>query len=296
MQTRREFLLNGVSATAMTVALLQALVPSRAAAQPAVPAMPPRNPWLADSVYPTSHFNPGATNSVIFAGPVHGRSLAVDDVKTVPTVITSNPAIKKVGAETIAFASGAVGVLKLRLTGKALEADNFVAYPGFEADAGLATEAAIQAVLEKLDAAERARDETQIVAALATVGGMGKIIGTGINGVYNLFDKDGTPHVNQHLSAQTRRLARRRSAGRGQVCGKRRDGTAVQRAAAAHQSRTLYWAAEAAGPTPTAELLRDRVCSAQGTPGLAPEGHPCAILGSYVAQPPPPLTLAAPLR
>ena len=36
----------------------------------AVPQMPPRNPWLADSAYPTSHFNPGATDSVLHAGPV----------------------------------------------------------------------------------------------------------------------------------------------------------------------------------------------------------------------------------
>ncbi len=34
------------------------------------------------------------------------------------TVITSNPAIKKIGDETIVFASSAVGVQKLRLTGK----------------------------------------------------------------------------------------------------------------------------------------------------------------------------------
>jgi hypothetical protein len=32
------------------------------------PNMPAHNPWLTDSVYPTSHFNPGATDSVLFAG------------------------------------------------------------------------------------------------------------------------------------------------------------------------------------------------------------------------------------
>jgi len=153
--------------------------------------MPAANPWLADSVYPTSHFNPGATDSVLFPGPVHGRKLSFDDVKTVPTVITSNPALKTVGNATIAFASGAVGVQKLILTGKALEAGNFVAYPGFEADAAKATADAIQSVLDKLDSAERARDETQIVQALSTMGTMGLNLQTGINGVYNLFDKDG---------------------------------------------------------------------------------------------------------
>jgi hypothetical protein len=84
-----------------------------------------------------------------------------------------------------------VGVLKLRLTGKAMEAGNFVAYPGFEADAGLATDAAIQGVLGRLDAAERALDEAQVVAALGDMTSMGLNLETGINGVYNLFDKDG---------------------------------------------------------------------------------------------------------
>ena len=49
-----------------------------------------------------------------------------------PTVITSNPAIKKVGKQTIAFASGAVGVQKIVLTGKQMKAGNVIAYPGFE--------------------------------------------------------------------------------------------------------------------------------------------------------------------
>jgi hypothetical protein len=72
-----------------------------------------------------------------------------------------------------------------------LEAGNFVPYPGFEADAAKATPAAIQSVLDNLDKAERARDETQIVKALSTMETMGLNLQTGINGVYNLFDKDG---------------------------------------------------------------------------------------------------------
>jgi hypothetical protein len=190
MKNRREFLLGCI--TLIGTALGGPVwVTGPARAQQRVPNMPARNPWLADSVYPTSHFNPGATDSVLFRGPVNGRKLSPSDVKTVPTVITSNPAIKKVGNETIAFASGAVGVQKLRLTGKGLEAGNFVPYPGFEADAAKATPAAIQSVLDTLDKAERARDETQIVKALSTMETMGLNLQTGINGVYNLFDKDG---------------------------------------------------------------------------------------------------------
>jgi hypothetical protein len=47
--------------------------------------MPARNPWLTDSFYPTLHFNGGATDSVIFAGPKMGKTLtAGKDVKVVP--------------------------------------------------------------------------------------------------------------------------------------------------------------------------------------------------------------------
>jgi hypothetical protein len=170
--TRRNFLVTSVSIAGFGLSPI-AVAPQLALAQGTSPAMPPRNPWLAEGVYPTSHFNAGATDSVLFAGPVRGRKLRLEDVKVAPTVITSNPAIKKVGGESIAFASGAVGVLKLRLTGTALEAGSFVPYPGFEADAAKATNGAIQVVLDKLDAAERARDEKQIVAALAAMGSMG---------------------------------------------------------------------------------------------------------------------------
>jgi hypothetical protein len=108
MNSRREFLFVGSSIIA-ALAAQTVTTAGTAAAQKLSPSMPARNPWLAESVYPTSHFNPAATDSVLFAGPVHGRKLAHDDAKSVPTVITSNPALKKLRSETIAFASGAVG-------------------------------------------------------------------------------------------------------------------------------------------------------------------------------------------
>jgi hypothetical protein len=74
--------------------------------------MPARNPWLADGVYPTSHFNSEATDSVLHAGPVKGNRLTRDkDVKVVSNVMVSNPALKKVGTDTAATAPGAVVVL-----------------------------------------------------------------------------------------------------------------------------------------------------------------------------------------
>src|SRR5829696_8799409 len=92
-------------------------------ASQSTPSMPARNRWLADSVYPTSHFNPGATDSVLSAGPAVGQKLTRNqDVKSVTNVFVSNPAVKKIESDTVGFASGTLGVLKVRLTGGDLDA------------------------------------------------------------------------------------------------------------------------------------------------------------------------------
>jgi hypothetical protein len=156
------------------------------------PNMPAKNPWLAESVYPTSHFNPAATDSVLIAGPVNGRQLTKGDVKTVPTLITSNPTMKRVGNDVIAFASGAVGVQKILVTDSTFEAiGSLQPYPGFEASAKKATPAALDRSVATLDAAYRAKDEAAILSGLKTLGDAGLNMESGINGVYNLFDKDG---------------------------------------------------------------------------------------------------------
>ena len=165
---------------------------STAGASESSPNMPARNPWLADSVYPTSHFNPAATDSVLIAGPVVGKQLTMADVKTVPTLITSNPTMKRVASDVVAFASGAVGVQKILVTGNAFEAIGPLRpYPGFESLAQKATPAALDRSLAKLDSAYRAKDEAAILGGLRTLGDAGLNTQSGINGVYNLFDKDG---------------------------------------------------------------------------------------------------------
>ena len=95
-------------------------------------------------------------------------------------------------AKSDLHADVSVRVRKLRLTGKALEAGNFVAYPGFEADAALATDVGDPSVLDKLDAAERVpgRERRSFPPSSGMVT-MGLNLETGINGVYNLFDKEG---------------------------------------------------------------------------------------------------------
>ena len=74
-------------------------------------------------------FQPRRDDSVAIAGPVNGRELKRDDVKTAPTALTSNPTLKKVRTATIAFASGAVGVQKLLLSGKAIDPANLWRIP-----------------------------------------------------------------------------------------------------------------------------------------------------------------------
>jgi hypothetical protein len=159
--------------------------------QPA-PNMPARNPWLTDSVYPTSHFNPAATDSVLFAGPRTGKKLVYDkDVKDVSNVMVSNPTVKKIGSDTVGFASGTLGVLKILLTGKSLEAISFTAYPGLEQTAEKADTKAVAAVLAQVDEARRAKDDAKLLAAIGGIEKLGVNFETGINGVYNMFDRDG---------------------------------------------------------------------------------------------------------
>jgi hypothetical protein len=71
-----------------------------------------------DSVYPTAHFNQGTTDSVLMAGPSVARKLILNrDVKAVTNVMVSKPSGQKIVSDTVAFASGTLGILKLRLTG-----------------------------------------------------------------------------------------------------------------------------------------------------------------------------------
>jgi hypothetical protein len=156
------------------------------------PNMPAANPWLATSVYPTSHFNPGATDSVVHARPVKGKKLTRDmDVKVVSNIMVSNPTLKKLGTDTVAFASGTLGIRKLLLSEKALEDLSFFPYPGFEEQAQQSGEGAVSVLLAEVDAARREKDDTKLLAAIAGIDRLGVNFQTGINGVYNLFDRDG---------------------------------------------------------------------------------------------------------
>lgn len=191
MSTRREFL-HDCASLAIASNVVPICMANLAHAQKALPNMPARNQWLADGVYPTSHFNPGATDSVVHAGLAKGKKLVRDkDVKVVSNVMVSNPALKKVGTDTIAFGSGTLGIVKLLLTGKSLEAVSFTSYPGLEDWAKKADEKAVAGLLAEVDAARRAKDDAKLLAAIGGMGRLGVNHETGINGVYNLFDSAG---------------------------------------------------------------------------------------------------------
>src|SRR5580704_2492029 len=155
------------------------------------PRLPTRNPWLADSVYPISHFNPGATDSVEHAGPTHGRQLTADDVKFVLNIYTSNATVKTEDNETIVIAAGIDGIRKINATGDAFDLVSFVAYPGLEILSEVATPEALESVLEDADLAVREKDDAKILALserLAEIGFNRRYLG---NGFYNLIDADG---------------------------------------------------------------------------------------------------------
>ena len=190
MGKRRDFLLTGTSlvvAAAATTSGLRKTVQ----AQQAPPNMPTPNPFLATSAFPISHSNPAATEAVSHAGPTRGRKLSAADVKTVPNVFTSHPTIKNVGADRIIIASGVDGIRKILATGDSLDLISFIAYPGHDAYVAKATPAALQAALEKVDAAYRARDEATILAMSQPMQDIGfnrlQIAG----GTYNMIDRDG---------------------------------------------------------------------------------------------------------
>lgn len=191
MTTRRDFLLTGASLAFAPLAVTGCATPA-SSPRGAGPNMPAKNPWLTNSVYPTSHFNGGATDSVLIPGPIKGRMLTVEqDLKVVSNLMVSNPTIKQVGADTVLFASGTLGVRKIIATGKRLESVNFLPYPGYEDKARKADDHAVAALLARFDKARAAKDEAAILAAVSGFEALGVTHVDGINGVYNMFDRDG---------------------------------------------------------------------------------------------------------
>lgn len=156
------------------------------------PNMPARNPWLTDSVFPTSHFNTAQTDAVLHAGPTKGGKLTAEQIKTLPTAFASNPTIKKIGNDTVLIASGFNRIEKILATGEAFEHISFMPYPGLEDLAKKASPEKIQAVLAEANTARHAKDDAAILALSKRMDeDLGFNFQSMMNGAYNAIDKDG---------------------------------------------------------------------------------------------------------
>ena len=156
-----------------------------------VSRMPPRNPWLADSVYPISHYNYAATDSVAHAGPPTGYQLSIADVGRIPALFTSNPTVKTIGSSTIIIAAGLDGIRKIDATNGSFDLISYLPYPGLEGLAASATPSRVQAVLEETTTARRANDDGKLLALGKKLEELGFTRANLDNGYYNLIDSDG---------------------------------------------------------------------------------------------------------
>lgn len=152
--------------------------------------LPAKNPWLTDSVYPTSHHNPAQTDASPLAGPTKGYHLKASDVKTVPGLFNSQPVVKMMGKDRLFIAAGILGLRKIYATGESFEEIGFTPYPGFEKLASKTNPESLNAIVKKLDAVRRSKDDKAILALSAEMDELGFSFRTIANGVYHFVDKD----------------------------------------------------------------------------------------------------------
>lgn len=151
---------------------------------------PAKNPWLTNSVYPTSHHNPGQTDASPINGPTHSQILEKKDVKTVMGLFNSQPVTKIMGEDRVLIAAGVLGVRKIFATGDAFEEIAFTPYPGFEELAKKTTDESLNNIIHKLDTAREAKDDADILALTEDMDKLGFSFRTVANGVYHFVDKD----------------------------------------------------------------------------------------------------------
>ena len=130
---------------------------------------------------------------MLFGGPIDGKQLTRDkDVKIVSNLMVSNPAVEEDRDGYGRSSRAARSVSGRSCHRQGLRTVVFTPYPGFEDQARKADETAVAAVLRRgRCSAARARTTPSCWPRSAAWSGSASTLETGINGVYNLFDKDG---------------------------------------------------------------------------------------------------------
>lgn len=152
--------------------------------------LPAKNPWLTTSVYPTSHHNPGQTDASPVNGPTKSKILKKSDIKTVAGLFNSQPVVKHIGKDRILIVAGTLGVRKIYATGDAFDEISFTPYPGFEKLAKKTNSKSLGAIIKKLDAARKKKDDAAILSVSQDFDNLGLSFRTVANGVYHFVDKD----------------------------------------------------------------------------------------------------------
>jgi len=126
-------------------------------------ALPPKNPWLADSPYAISHHDSAQSDATAVDGPIRGAVLTADQVKSVPLVWCSAPLYKRIGRDTVVIASNPLGLIKVRATGEDFSLISNVPYPGREAVHEDVPNETIFKTMDRIDEKRRAKQDWRLL-------------------------------------------------------------------------------------------------------------------------------------
>lgn len=155
-------------------------------------ALPPKNPWIADSPYAISHHDAAQSDATAVDGPTRGAILTADQVKTVPLVWCSAPLYKRIGRDTVVIASNPLGLVKVRATGEDFTLISDVPYPGREEVHADVTRETIFKTMERIDAKRRAKQDWRLLFnSWLLYYNFNINMRTMPSGAYAVIDKDG---------------------------------------------------------------------------------------------------------
>ncbi len=154
--------------------------------------VPVKNKWLADSVYPMSHYNPGQTDVTSVAGPLKGKKLTVGEAKTATAAWCSAPTVKRIGNETVVIASNPHGLIKIRATGEDFDVISNVPYPHMEDINTKVSAEKIADVMANIDEKRRKKQGIRLMVYSWLMYRQLELNGRTMgSGAYAVIDKDG---------------------------------------------------------------------------------------------------------